>query len=494
MPIELAEQPPSELAPIADAVTTALAEVGRTNTSITEHLTAARALGEQYKDVAFAVATVKGMDDACKARAAIREQRYAIQNLQDTGSKTLTAMRTQFNDRVRDILAEVQAIEAPIDQQIKAEEARKEAVRLARQQAEAKRREAAMEGIAIFSRAVTDAARMTSAQIAELLETVTLMEPAEDDFGEFLGMATQARADAIQKLGELREAAVAEEAELEAERQRQAAFKRQQEEQAARQRELDEREARLREAEERQRQEAEAIERAKRERAEAVQRRIDAFAAHVEEMRGASSHQILVALDTMGEVPISSHLFDDRVPEAEAVRQRAVAQLNKLRSEALEREVEAARKARAAEAQCLIDRISSFGKDNEGYGIDSLKERLQALGAIEVTQEAFGERFDEAAQAKLDATAALSDAVDAAIEREAKEAQEAEERALKEAIVRAAEKRRQRIIDRAERIYILMRDMCSELRGLNAPGSDAILLIEDAEKIIHEVEVGDVRG
>jgi hypothetical protein len=233
MPIELIEdEPANALTPVADAVSTALAEVAQTNNTISDRLVQARELGKQFAGVAFAVATVKGMDEATKARAAIREHRYAIQTLQKSGSKLLGAMQRQFNSRCEEIVGEVEALEEPIDKQIKAEEARKAMERALREKAEAERKQKHMDAIAAIN-ALVQLADGRSAEDIDAIARGLRDTPVGESFEEFHGMAQQAWDATLQRLQAMADDARREAAELAAERERQAAFLKAQEEQKA---------------------------------------------------------------------------------------------------------------------------------------------------------------------------------------------------------------------------------------------------------------------
>lgn len=98
-----------------------------------------QALRQQYEGVVFEVATTKGMEAAKAARLAIRDPRYKIEAARKALKAPLLRYGRLVDSEAARITDAILAIETPIDEQIKAEEARKEAERQARAAAEAKR-------------------------------------------------------------------------------------------------------------------------------------------------------------------------------------------------------------------------------------------------------------------------------------------------------------------------------------------------------------------
>jgi DNA repair exonuclease SbcCD ATPase subunit len=111
-------------------------------TSIAEYSKTAAALAElrgKYKDVIFDVATREGMATAIKGRAELRGYRLALERLR-VEIKAPALKRTQeIDSEARRITAELLALEDPIDDQIKADERRKQAEIEAKAKAEADR-------------------------------------------------------------------------------------------------------------------------------------------------------------------------------------------------------------------------------------------------------------------------------------------------------------------------------------------------------------------
>lgn len=95
-------------------------------------------LKQTYANVVFDVTTHKGMEQAKKARLAIREPRYALEKIRKAEVSKIRAAQTALNAEAERITNEILAIENPIHAQITAEEDRKEreAVEAARKEQE----------------------------------------------------------------------------------------------------------------------------------------------------------------------------------------------------------------------------------------------------------------------------------------------------------------------------------------------------------------------
>jgi hypothetical protein len=98
-----------------------------------------KALREKHANTAYEVSTTVGLDAAKAARQEIREPRYAVENVRKAAKAPLVALGKRIDAEAARITAEIMAIEAPIDDQIKAEEARRVADREAKKAAEVER-------------------------------------------------------------------------------------------------------------------------------------------------------------------------------------------------------------------------------------------------------------------------------------------------------------------------------------------------------------------
>lgn len=212
-----------DVAQQTDTVGTALAEVSTSNQKLTALAAVGRDLHTRFKDVAFDVSTTKGMEEAKKARAQIRDEaRYPMQALKESGSKMLGQMQRQFNARAQALIDEVEGYEAPIDAQIKAEETRKAAEKAAKEAAEQAARAAIQERIDAIRAYLVIPAGVKAAGIYVSMQNLQATDITIDAYGDRAGEAANAKADTLAKLEEMHAAAQAFEAEqarMEAERE-----------------------------------------------------------------------------------------------------------------------------------------------------------------------------------------------------------------------------------------------------------------------------------
>ncbi len=439
-----------------DPMSTALAVVTEQGSNIMALVARGRALAEQYRNVAFDVTTTKGMDEAKKARLALREEvRYPLQKLKDARSKILGTMQRQANASADELIEEVKRAEAPIDEQITAEETRKENEKAERDAAEQRRRQAHIDAITAIARIPTEAVGLTS---AELREKIVAAEGimVDEGYEEFKGQATQAKDETLRQLNGLLMAAIEEEEELERTRQQQARLRQQQEEQAARQRALDEQEAALRaqrEAFEKQQREAKEADEARQraldeqaaqqqrereERAQAVQRRIDALSIYgAAYSSNAASVDIESALRTLNDTLLYAADYDARVSEAEQIKAARIASLRQILAESIAREAEQARQQRAAEVQQRIDDIQRMGPRVDETGAE-LRARLESINAFKLVAADYDDRADEAANLLIEVAADIAATLEEVAADELAQAQAAEERRQQEAEQAAA--------------------------------------------------------
>lgn len=490
-----------------DPVTTALAEVTSKNVTMTELADKGRALARQYRNVAFDVSTGKGMEEAKKARRALREEvRYPLQELKKAGSKILGTMQRQFNSRADDLIAEVTRAETPIDEQITAEETRKENEKAERDAAEQRRRQAHIDAITAIARIPTEAVGLTSAELREKIAAAEGIM-VDDGYEEFKGQATQAKDETIRQLNGLLMAAIEEEEELQRTREQQARLREQQEQQAAQQRALDEQAAALREEREAfeklQREAKEADEarqraldeqaaqqqREREERAQAVQRRIDALSIYgAAYSSNAASVDIESAVRTLNDTLLYAADYDARVSEAEQIKAARIASLRQILAEAIAREAEQARQQRAAEVQQRIDDIQRMGPRVDETGAE-LRARLDAINAFKLVAADYDDRADEAANLLIEVAADVAATLEEVAADELAQAQAAEERRQQEAEQAVARAKYERRLRRMPEAYILLQTLC----GYDGtyPGTEKWVQAEDTALILLNETEGD---
>lgn len=454
-----------------DLVTSALTEVTTTNNTITTHLQAARELAERFRGVVWDVTTIKGMDEARRARAALRDQgRYPIQKLKTAGSKLLGTMQRQFNQRCDDVIEEIEGYERPIDEIITAEEQRKENERAERAAAEQRRIEGHTEAIRAISAMVAAAAGMDSADIERQIAAAQQII-VDEGYEEFQGQAQQAKDETLRQLQGLLVAAKAEEAELEETRRQQAALAAAQQQleadrraQAERERQLAEREKDLAEKEARQKAEAESLERARQERAAGVQLRIEALRdAPMLYGRADEPDTIQAGIEALRAQPLTADLFDDRIGEATMHRDNSLEVLTLVLAEAQAREADEARAAHAARVQELIDNIRGMGENatlavqDGSADEEGLRDGLAKLEAISCGHPFFGDRASEALQVRDAAIANIKQAIAETVERDRLRAEEEERRRQEEAEAAAARTLADAKRSHGEELYELVR-------------------------------------
>lgn len=255
--------------------TQAIAEYSQTEAVLAE-------LRKQYQGVIFDVSTTKGDKAAREARQMMVKLRTSLEAKRKEIKAPALAYAKAIDTEAARITAAIRELEEPIDQAIRAEEARKaaekaEKERLERQRvAEIKGRMDAIRNLPV------DSTGDSAEQLATTLADLKAFEVTQADFAEFTEDATVARGYAIEQLERMHGHAVAreelaaqQEAErAELERQRQEQEEREAQERAAQQeaqRKLDAERAEF----ERQKAEFEAQQRAA---AEEAQRKADAEA------------------------------------------------------------------------------------------------------------------------------------------------------------------------------------------------------------------------
>lgn len=196
----------TEVAALAPASNTAIAEYSPTAAALAE-------LRARLANVAYDVSTIKGLDVAKKDRAEVRGLRVALE-AKRVELKAPALERSRLIDaEAKALTAELLALEKPIDDQIKAEERRKEVEKAAREQAEREAQAAISARIDAVRTLVVTMAGKSSAAIDLQITDLGTFAPTVEEFGERTGEAAQAKAQTVAKLTEMRDAAVAHEQE-----------------------------------------------------------------------------------------------------------------------------------------------------------------------------------------------------------------------------------------------------------------------------------------
>lgn len=201
-------------------VQTALSEFDRVSAGLAE-------LEARYpKDAVYEIGTTKGMKDAIEHRAAWRDPRITVEKARKMAKAPLLALGKSVDARASWLTEKLREGEEPIDQLIKAEEARKEEERQAKINAEAGRILAIQEALAEIAQNVLIACGKKSADILALLDQMRSTSPDQLVFQEMIEQARAAWSNGIAKLETAHKAKLwdeeqeAERARAEAERKR----------------------------------------------------------------------------------------------------------------------------------------------------------------------------------------------------------------------------------------------------------------------------------
>lgn len=168
---------------------------------------------ERFANLAFDLTTTKGDKEARAARKELVEIRTGATKAYKNWSGPMQADMKVARDRVAEIERRVRVLEEPIDQQIKADEARRAAEKQERERLEAERVATIRKRIANIASLPTLAVDMDSENIGMVIEDLSIAPINEERFGEFLAEAQQLASDIQKKLHEMRESALRREAQ-----------------------------------------------------------------------------------------------------------------------------------------------------------------------------------------------------------------------------------------------------------------------------------------
>ncbi len=189
-------------------------------------------LRARLANVAYDVSTVKGMDIAKKDRAEVRGLRTALE-AKRVELKAPALERSRLIDaEAKALTGELFALEKPIDDQIKAEEKRKEVEKAEREQAEREAAAKIQQCIDVIRESVASAIGKSAATIAKIIILSEGIEITLEEFGDRAGEAAQVKARLLMQLRDMHAAALAHEAEqarLAAEREELARLRTEQE-------------------------------------------------------------------------------------------------------------------------------------------------------------------------------------------------------------------------------------------------------------------------
>ncbi|QJI45525.1 hypothetical protein HKK52_06170 [Pseudomonas sp. ADAK2] len=168
-----------------------------------------------YAKLVVDCSTSEGLANAKEVRVDIRDVRYALANTTKTALvpyqqkvKDAQARVNQVKEFGEALKDRVLAIEAPVDEAIKAEEKRVADAKAERERVEAERVEAIRAKITRFSSVAAGYASRSAVDIAEILQGVKLSVILPEEYAEFEAEGTIARDNAIEQLETLHKSAL----------------------------------------------------------------------------------------------------------------------------------------------------------------------------------------------------------------------------------------------------------------------------------------------
>ncbi len=162
-----------------------------------------RALAKKFDNVVYDVTTVKGMTVAKTARAELRKARSSLEDARKEEKADVLARGRYIDKRAKEILAEISKYEDPLDEQIKAEENRKENERLAKIEAERIRVETIQARITEIRNYTIVSSSRTSDEISALINGVVgiSIDETYEEFQDVAQAAKEGTVSALEKLG-----------------------------------------------------------------------------------------------------------------------------------------------------------------------------------------------------------------------------------------------------------------------------------------------------
>lgn len=182
----------------------------------------------RHKNVVFDLTTTKGDKAARQARKELVQVRTGAAAAYKAWNAPILDEQRKARERVKEIEDRVGLLEAPIDAQIKADEARREQERLERERIEQERVAKIRERITNITNVPLLAVDMGSEEIRAVMEDIMAMPLNEERFGEFLAEAEDTAARVHEKLESMLAAAIQREEQAEQLRLQQEALAQQQ--------------------------------------------------------------------------------------------------------------------------------------------------------------------------------------------------------------------------------------------------------------------------
>ena len=247
-------------------------------------------LRDKFQGATFDLTTTKGDKEARQARKELVTLRTTLEALRKEKKAPHLAACKLLDDEAKRINGEILALEKPIDEQIRADELRREQERAQREAEERARMEKARARISEIQRMSASVMSGTSIQIRARIDEVKAIVIDESEFGDLTGAATSTAEMVAMQLESLLSTVVMREEQAEAMRKQreehEAALRKQQEELAAQRAEL-----------ERQRQEAERAAAEARRQIEESKRQSELASTQAREAMAAEARAAKAAMD-----------------------------------------------------------------------------------------------------------------------------------------------------------------------------------------------------
>ena len=247
-------------------------------------------LRDKFQGATFDLTTTKGDKEARQARKELVTLRTTLEALRKEKKAPHLAACKLLDDEAKRINGEILALEKPIDEQIRADELRREQERAQREAEERARMEKARARISEIQRMSASVMSGTSIQIRARIDEVKAIVIDESEFGDLTGAATSTVEMVAMQLESLLSTVVMREEQAEVMRKQreehEAALRKQQEELAAQRAEL-----------ERQRQEAEQAAAEARRQIEESKRQSELASTQAREAMAAEARAAQAAMD-----------------------------------------------------------------------------------------------------------------------------------------------------------------------------------------------------
>lgn len=169
---------------------------------------------ESMRAIDYDITTTKGMDEAKQARRLLADIRIDANKERMARKAPITQIGKLLESHYDAVEESVKPLECLFDDDIKNEEARKEAIKLAKQAEEAARIQAIADRISAISKLALKTTRMTAAQITEVIAELEAIQ-IDESFDQFKQNAQTAWDDAKAALDAAHLAATEAEAETE---------------------------------------------------------------------------------------------------------------------------------------------------------------------------------------------------------------------------------------------------------------------------------------